>query len=70
MGDLTKMSFRKFKRNCKERMFDGNWEIDEALISFKAIAEVDKIKETGFFGKIKSGLAKEKEWQKIRNELM
>lgn len=70
MEDITKMNFKKFKKHCKERMFNGNWEINEALISFKAIAEVDKIKEHGFFGKIKSGLAKEKEWQKIRNELM
>lgn len=70
MEDVTKMNFRKFKKRCKERIFDGNWEINEALISFKAIAEVDKIKETGFFGKIKSSIAKEKEWQKIRSELM
>ena len=62
--EISKMTYKEFKKFCNERACDGRWSFLEAISCLKIIEEIDSIKVKGLFKKKATERAREAEWRR------
>lgn len=61
---LENMSYQDFRKWCKDRAYDGRWEMLEAMACLHIVREIDSIKVKGFFKRKATLRAREEAWKK------
>lgn len=61
---LENMSYQDFRKWCKDRAYDGRWDVLEAMACLHIVREIDSIKVKGFFKRKATLRAREEAWKK------
>lgn len=71
MNKFSMMTYKEFKNYCNERVCDGRWSMEEAILCISIIEEIDDIKEKilGITLRKKTEKVREEAWQRIIKKL-